>query len=502
MILVYSPLGIYLSFMPLVKAESVLIGNGRVLAAGDYERLARLPSVKEELVSKKPLGPGFIDAHLHLDSLGFELYSEKLVVDNIRSLIESLKNKEPMVGGWLLPGRVDPSKLKENRLPTRLELDEISREKPILIIHQSGHMGALNTKGLKMVLEVMGKRSEIDYERGYVYETSLWGILDFIRRTATDKDLEEFFERAYELLREKGISAIGLAGIRMREFELLLSFYKENVTRVRTYVYLLADEVLSRWREVKKLLDTSLPERLRLNGLKILIDGALGPRTALLSEDYSDAPGVKGLKNVSPEFMVEALTLAEEHELQLAMHAIGDAALDMALDVLEKSRNPGIHRIEHASLVRDDQLEMIARWKPLLVVQPRFIISDKWILSRLGVERAKWVYRFKTLRKLTTVAFSTDAPVEPVDPFETIYAAVTRGLRDNVDYGYDHMYEAYTLIEALDAYTRGGSLALRDERLGCLLPGCYADIVEYSNDPLRVSDVTEIRYLSARLIPL
>ncbi|MEM4749129.1 MAG: amidohydrolase family protein, partial [Thermosphaera sp.] len=198
--------------MPLVKAESVLIGNGRVLAAGDYERLARLPSVKEELVSKKPLGPGFIDAHLHLDSLGFELYSEKLVVDNIRSLIESLKNKEPMVGGWLLPGRVDPSKLKENRLPTRLELDEISREKPILIIHQSGHMGALNTKGLKMVLEVMGKRSEIDYERGYVYETSLWGILDFIRRTATDKDLEEFFERAYELLREKGISAIGLAG--------------------------------------------------------------------------------------------------------------------------------------------------------------------------------------------------------------------------------------------------------------------------------------------------
>ncbi len=150
------------------------------------------------------------------------------------------------------------------------------------------------------------------------------------------------------------------------------------------------------------------------------------------------------------------------------------------------------HRIEHASVIRDDQLELIKKLKPIVVIQPHFIITDKWIIDRLGVERVRYIYRFKTLYDITTVGFSTDAPVEPVNPWETIYAAIMRGLDQGLKHGILTQDEKMTVIEALDAYTRGSGYALRDDKLGCLLPGCYPDMIVVDKNPLEISDPAEL----------
>jgi predicted amidohydrolase YtcJ len=498
--LIASEQGIYLLFKPLVKTEAIIIHQDQVVAAGSYEKLSTMPGISEETVFKKPLGPGFVDSHLHLDSLGFEALTKELHGRNIPSILDELKHYSRKIGEWKISGRLNPIYLEEGIMPVRSEIDKYIGDDPVLIVHQSGHVGVLNTLGVERALTILGNSEGLDVETGYIYESSLWKLLAHIRSQAGEGELAEAFSKGFEILQNNGVSAIGLAGIRLKELEALLEFYKREKVAVRTYAYVLVDELINKREELQKVLSQEYPRRLCVRGIKILIDGALGPRTALLGNDYSDAPGVRGVCNVSMDIIKEALKFSEENGLQLAMHAIGDVALDIALDALKSSANPRIHRIEHASLVRDDQLERIKALRPIIVVQPRFILSDKWILSRVGPGRIRWVYRFKTLSRITTLVLSTDSPVEPVAPFETVYAAVTRGLRDGIEYGYDHSSEALTILEALDSYTRGGAYALRDEKLGCLLPGCYGDIVEYSGDPLKVKNIVEIRNINARLV--
>ncbi|MGB9827037.1 MAG: amidohydrolase [Thermosphaera sp.] len=498
--LIASEEGIYLLFKPLVKAEAIVIHEDQVVAAGAYEKLSSLPGISEEIVFKKPLGPGFVDSHLHLDSLGFEVLVKELHGGNISSILEELKHWGRKIGEWVVSGRLNPVNLEEGRLPLRSEIDRFIDSKPVLIIHQSGHVGVLNTLGVERALSILGSVEGLDVESGTIYESSLWKLLTYIRSKAGESELIDAFSKGFEVLENNGVSAIGLAGIRLNELEALINFYRREKVAVRTYAYILVEELISRREELKSVLKLEHPRKLSIRGIKILIDGALGPRTAFLSDDYADTPGFRGVCNVSVETVEHALRFSEKQGLQLAMHAIGDAALDIALEALRSSVNPAVHRIEHASLVRDDQLDLIKVLKPVIVVQPRFILSDKWMLSRVGAARIKWVYRFKTLSKVARLALSTDSPVEPVAPFETVYAAVSRGLRNGVEYGYDHSSEALTVLEALDSYTRGGAYALRDERLGCLLPGCYPDVVEYSDDPLKTRNIDELRNISVKLI--
>jgi predicted amidohydrolase YtcJ len=157
------------------------------------------------------------------------------------------------------------------------------------------------------------------------------------------------------------------------------------------------------------------------------------------------------------------------------------------------------HRVEHASVVRDDQLELLKEIKPAISLQPHFIITDWWAKNRLGVERIKWLYRFKTLLESgLTIGFSTDAPVEPTNPWETIYAAVTRGKYDGVPYYEDTKSESLGVVDALHAYTVGSASVMWSEgELGTLEPGKLADFVVVDVDPLTIpeGDLRRVRVL-------
>ncbi len=505
--LINSSKGIILSYKPLVKTDSILVYGDEILLAGNYkylEKIGREIGAKEIFIEETIL-PGFVDPHLHIDSLGFELETISLInTMNRDELLDNLRAVEPNIGNWIIGGRFDHLVFPDKKPPTRKDLDKVSTEYPVLLIHRSGHMGVTNTKGLETIGKWFGRLENIDYENGYLYESTLWMIREKIFREVSRGRKYSLFKKAVEHVHEFGVTAIGVAGCDVECLDVLKEIDHRGELGVRTYVYLYIDKPEDLEWIVKEYIETHRRySRLRVNGVKILLDGALGPRTAYLSKPYRDDPSNHGILLYEPGFFKKLVKTINSYGLQIAIHSIGDAALDLLLDTYREIKEYVKiyrHRIEHASIIRDDQLEIIREVKPVIVVQPHFIITDKWILDRIEVERVKQVYRFKSLHRSTYLAFSTDAPVEPVNPWETIYAAITRGIYEGLEHGKLTLDERLDILETLYIYTRGSGYALRDDKLGCLLPGCYADMVVVDKDPLKISDPSEL--LSIKTKPL
>ncbi|ESQ23723.1 MAG: putative metal-dependent hydrolase with the TIM-barrel fold [uncultured Acidilobus sp. MG] len=166
-------------------------------------------------------------------------------------------------------------------------------------------------------------------------------------------------------------------------------------------------------------------EWVKVMGVKVFADGSLGARTALLSEPYEDAPGERGKQNLSVEELSNIMSRASRLGLDVAVHAIGDGALDIFLAA--RAASGADARVEHASVVRDDQLPRLRGVR--VSVQPMFVIEDRgWLKDRLGARRLGLAYRFRSIvASGAIVGLSTDAPVEPTDPWLTVYAACHKG---------------------------------------------------------------------------
>jgi len=248
---------------------------------------------------------------------------------------------------------------------------------------------------------------------------------------------------------------------------------------------------------VRAYLDPGIPElkpeswgALEVVGLKVFADGSFGARTAALREPYSDDPGNSGVLLADRNALLRSLEAAGRAGLQLAVHAIGDRALE---EVVAAAKASGAHlRVEHASLAPPDLLSELAELGLWVSAQPRFVISDWWIVSRLGRERARWAYPFRSfLERGIGLSFSSDAPVEPCNPFEGVYAAVTRGSLEGLEIAELTAGEALSWEEALRCYTETAPRLL-GEQLGRLSPGYRADFVVVDRDPLSVP-VAELR---------
>lgn len=222
----------------------------------------------------------------------------------------------------------------------------------------------------------------------------------------------------------------------------------------------------------------------RIGGLKLLLDGSLGAQTAALCEPYNDAPETSGMLTFRQEDFEMLVFNAHKAGLQLAVHAIGDKAMDTALKAFEKAleKIPNAdhrHRIEHASVLNK---EFIRRMKSLGViasVQPHFIVSDFWVEDRLGKKRARWVYSFKSLMKAgVVVCGGSDCPVEPISPLLGIWAAVVK--QPNSE-------ERLTVEEAIRSYTANAAYTSFEENSrGTIEEGKLADMVVLSDDPFKI----------------
>ncbi|MFA4662901.1 amidohydrolase [Pyrococcus kukulkanii] len=465
---------IYTSFNPVRKISGLVIANDRVIFAGDSEvarRIVELAGGEVVDLKGKFVMPAFFDSHLHLDELGMSLEMVNLRgVTSIEELVNRLKasNARIIFGfGW------DQDEL--GRWPTREDLDTIDR--PVFIYRKCFHVAVANSK----MLELLNLKPSKDFDEstGLIKEKALEEARKVINeKVLSVDDYAHYILKAQDHLLNLRVHSVDFMSVNEKALRALFRLEREGKLRLNVFAYI-NPELLGKLESLG--LGRFEGKRLVIAGVKLFTDGSLGARTALLSEPYSDDPSTSGQLVTEKEELVEVIERAKALGLDVAIHAIGDKALDVALDAFEETKFAG--RIEHASVVRDDQLERIKDLGIRLSVQPHFIISDWWVVDRVGEERAKWVYRFKTLSRYAELGFSTDAPIEPADPWLTVDAAVNRG-RDKVKLYELTKDESLSVSEALHFYTYGSASISLARDIGKLEPGFKAEYMVLDRNPL------------------
>jgi predicted amidohydrolase YtcJ len=236
---------------------------------------------------------------------------------------------------------------------------------------------------------------------------------------------------------------------------------------------------------------------LKVGFIKILADGSLGARTAALNKAYSDDHKTRGLMLYTRKKLNQMIMKAHSAGLQLGVHAIGDRAVENVLDAYRKAlrkvpRRNHRHRIEHCAILNPKLIDDMKRLGLVASVQPHFVISDFWTTDRVGSERARSAYPFRTLlKKGVVVASGSDCPVEQISPILGIWAAVTRK---------DKAEEVLAVEEALKTYTVNAAYASFDEKKkGTIEPGKLADLTILSDDPMGVP-ADKIRNLAVEMV--
>ena len=511
---------IYVSIIPKRIVDSILVINGRVVFAGKRSEaidLGKRFSAEIIDLNNKVVLPGFIDTHLHLDGIGSYLNTLDLRdVRSIRELKERLKRyyEEKRDLKWIIGRGWDQELFEEKRWPTRWDLDEVVSDKPVILTRVCGHAAVLNTRAMELtgLLSEYSQdvvRNERGEATGIVRENALSKAKSIMREDLSEADFEKYMLDAMNYAASLGVTAVGFVSCDPLSLKILFRLRERTRFPVRVRIYLSpgsdpSGQDTSMLELVKRIgLRRGFGDDfMRILGFKIIADGSLGARTAWLSKPYSDDPGTSGYPTISREALEKLVTEINKLGMQLAIHAIGDKTLDMVLDIYSSLGNTKAarHRIEHASVVRDDQLIRLRDLSPVLVVQPHFVVTDWWAMNRLGVERIKWLYRFRDfiINKIP-MSISTDSPVEPLNPWETVYAAVTRGEFDNIPYYHYTRDQVLSIEEALHYYTTGSAYALGEEySLGDLSEGKYADFVVVDRDPFETprEKIREIKNLA------
>lgn len=504
---------IYLSYDPLKTSESLVIAGGRVVFAGNNSNtlvISELLGCDLIDLEGKVVLPGFVDAHVHLDGIGMYLNTVDLRgVRSIEELKDRIRRSVSNAASWVFGHGWDQELFIEGRWPTRWDLDEVVSDRPVLLTRVCGHAAVLNTRAMEITgLISSGSPHVLRNERGeatgVVKEEALETARKKFRESLTLEDHKKFLEDAIKYVASHGVTTVGFMSVNDVSLRVLEELRSEGKLLVRVRAYLNPGEDNEILSILKKLGIRSGfgDDYLKICGIKIFADGSLGARTAWLTEPYNDAPNTCGSQLVERKILEKLAYEIHDAGLQLAVHAIGDAAIDLVLQTYSRIQDlrKFRHRIEHASVVRPDQVSKIRELGIPLVVQPHFIITDWWVLKRLGESRATWVYPFKTLISSgISLGISTDSPVEPLNPWETVYAAVTRGEYEDVELSKHTPHERLSLTEVLHSYTRGSAYTLGEEgNIGTLEIGKFADFIIVDRDPYAVDEKTlrEIKVLA------
>jgi len=492
---------IYISFDPLRKVNGLVTCGRYILYSGESEKAERLVKTLNGLLIDLEgftVMPGFIDAHMHLDMLAVSLNSIDLRgVESIESLKKRLREyyeKHPD-SEWIVGRGWDQELFKERRWPNRFDLDEAVSDKPVLLERVCGHAAVANTKALNIVCSNIDVSKDPNFLRGEdggltggIIEDAVKLFREYYQSSSSE--MLKMLDNSLKYTASLGVTTIGFMSCDATSLRLLQILKESRGLPVKVRVYL--KDTLIHTLSSLGVRRGFGDDTLKIMGVKIFADGSLGARTAWLSEAYSDLPETCGMPTIREEKLKEIVYECHKSGLQLAVHAIGDKAVENVIDsyrLIENGLSNYRHRIEHASLLRPEQIEKIAKLGLLIAVQPHFIISDWWAVKRVGEKRAPWLYPFKSLIKSQVkIGFSTDCPVEPLNPWETVYAAISRGRREGIELSKYTLNEALALPEALHYYTEGAAyFFFEEESTGTLEPGKYADFIALDRDPFEVS---------------
>ena len=446
--------------------------------------------------------PGFIDAHTH-----FLLAAATLVPPDLRHArtreefarrVEDAAKQAP-AGEWLGGGSWD-AELWGGELPTRQWIDAVTPQTPVALSRLDQHMWLVNSVGLRLAgidrntPEPKGGRILRD-ANGEPTGIVIDNAKELVRRVIpapTNAAVEKRMRAGIQHGLSNGVTQAHSMGLDWDTHEALLRLRARGETDMRFISYV----PLSDWEKVAANVkrEGTGDDWVRWGGLKALADGSLGSRTALFYKPYDDSPGTRGIRVNTPEHLREWIGQADRNNLPVSIHAIGDEANDNVLDIFQDvvkangSRDRRF-RIEHAQSLTAAAIPRFARQGVLPSVQPYHAIDDgRWAIQRVGAERLKGTYAFKSLLDAgARLCFGSDWPVAPFAPLTGIAAAVLRQTIDGANPGGWLPEQRLTVEQALIAYTANNAYAgFQEERLGRLVPGNLADMVVLDQDLLSI----------------
>lgn len=499
------------------KAEAVAVKDGIIIRVGSNEDVLKLRTESTAMydMDGKTMLPGFCDSHMHLLSYGYSLekvnlYSAKSMDDLIKLGQDFLKEHPGLT--WLQGRGWNTDDWEDKRYPNRYDLDKITTEIPMFYTRSCAHIISVNSKAL----EVMGVTRDTPQVPGGSIEKDINGEpLGIFAEAARDliynalpkltvSDIKRLIVKGAKEVLSCGITTVhtdDFEAIAAGEYQKVLDAYhqleQEGNLPVRIYEQCLLASVplLEKFLNEGHHTNEGSP-MFRIGTLKLLVDGSLGGKTAFLRKPYKNDPSTKGIATFTQEELDKLVSMAQASGLMISPHNIGDGAMEMDLNAIEKAqiqypRADMRHALIHCQITDLDLLKRCRDLNVVMHVQPAFIDSDMHIVKDyVGEELEKSSYAWKTMMDMgLPVAFGSDAPVISFNVMEGIYCAVTRkDLKGFPESGWlpDQKMSVY---DAVYAYTMGGAYASYDEgKKGSIRNGKYADFAVLDKDVFSVPE--------------
>lgn len=500
--------------------EAVFIKDNKIAKVGSNEEVLQYKQEDTKMVDLegKLMLPGFNDSHMHLLNYGqslrmIDLIGTESMEDMINRTKKFIENHNPEKSQWIRGRGWNNDYFQGDKgFPTRYDLDKISTQCPIILTRTCGHMATVNSKAMEVAgitrntPQIEGGHFDLDKD-GEPLGIFRENAQELINKHIPSPTLDDIKEMIIEGI--KDANAYGITSIQSDDFGAIpgSSYYDvikayeelrdEGKMNVRVYEQCLLQEV----EQLADLLDKGYKtgygdEVFKIGPLKLLADGSLGARTAALTKPYEDAPETSGIPILNQEEIDGLVEKAHTSEMQVAIHAIGNKTMYMALEAIEKvlKRNPREdhrHGIVHCQITDDYLLNKYEELDIVAYIQPIFLDYD-WHMaeSRVGSELIKTSYNWKTLlSKGVHLASGSDCPVEGLNVMDGIYTAVTRkGLSGKPEGGW-MPEQRLTVEEAVYTFTMAGAFASFEEDIkGSIEEGKMADMVVLSENIFDISE--------------
>jgi predicted amidohydrolase YtcJ len=444
----------------------------------------------------KTLLPGFIESHMHPFSLIWnKLYLNLTDLDSLSDVLDAVKeaSRDLEPGKWVMGRGWDDSFFRDvKRFPVKEDLDQQASENPVFLIRVCGHVAVVNSKALEYLASRMDTSELSD---GILKENTLEKALHVLPRPPMDRMVENATS-VFDDMFSAGLTTVTDMGGTANNLRLYQKIRDRLDFPFKLRVYMMP-------AFLNDMIHMGIQkgfggDGVKIMGLKILSDGSLGARTAHLLAPYSDDPGNRGLLNYPPADLYAMVKRATENNLQVAVHAIGDAAASVSVDALDRVGQVGKlrPRLEHCQVLSRDVIDKMRDIGVIASVQPVFASYDyPWVEERIGKDRLEYAYAWRTLRDSDVrLCAGSDSPIYPFDPLLGIWSAVSRkGIRKPGVFGEGQRLD---VMDVLRMYTIDAAYSLFEENeTGSLKVGKRADMVVLSSDPTRTEtdDIREIK---------
>ncbi len=490
------------------RFEGFLIGNdGRI--AEVYRHGDKRPKKVDYQVDGKgrAVVPGMIDAHGHVMGTGFAKMTLDLsmakTLDEALSRISAWAAAHPDAP-WILGSGWNQVQWGLDRMPTAAELDGATGGKPAWLTRVDGHAGWANSAAISAagvtattaapaggeILRIAGSAPGRNGQPSGVFVDGAMTLIEAKMPKPRPEDRDTALGEAQLALLAQGVTAIADMGTSIEDWQSMRRTADAGRLRIRIVTY--ADGIdnmtlIGGPRPTPWLYD----DHLKMNGVKLYLDGALGSRGAWLKQPYADAAGTRGLPRMNETQLNNLMSRAAMDNFQIAVHAIGDKANATVLDSIEELsatyKGDRRWRIEHAQIVDPADLPRFGKFGTIASMQPQHEASDRTMAeARLGPDRLGGAYAWKSIAATgAPLAFGSDTPVEPAQPFVGLAVAITRQGADGQPFNGWQPQEALSREAALSAYTTGAAYAMfAEDRLGRIAKGYRADFLFVDADPM------------------